>query len=339
MNEVPVAHLAGARPFPAGITSSVNLTNLQQLSDSATRWRSIYLPLHSGQFAGKIELVHTANVQIAVVECSRGYSFRGELAPHTYTFLIPLRRLPGIVFLGREIGDLDVLVGKSGQPAVYFSRFGNRRLCVSIAQHLLDHRIDSVWRQGDPDTNQRRFKFIDNDHRLEFVSNALRLFADAMEDHNILVKSSIAAAIERQLVENLVQAMVPDLHVPSMAVRHRIAMRAHNFMLDRVHEAVSMEELCGSVNMGMRALLLGFQETYGAPPIAYLRRMRLNGARRELCAGSDVTVSEVASRWGFLHFGRFSTDYQRAFDEKPSETLSKNRVIVNHVLRIVSAPR
>ncbi|MCZ0400693.1 hypothetical protein OZI03_24655, partial [Escherichia coli] len=28
-------------------------------------------------------------------------------------------------------------------------------------------------------------------------------------------------------------------------------------------------------------------------------------------------------QWGFWHLGQFATDYQRLFNEKPSETLSR----------------
>jgi len=42
-------------------------------------------------------------------------------------------------------------------------------------------------------------------------------------------------------------------------------------------------------------------------------------------AGSGATVTEVATRWGFLHFGRFAGDYQKQFGEKPSETLQRER--------------
>ena len=69
--------------------------------------------------------------------------------------------------------------------------------------------------------------------------------------------------------------------------------------------------------------MLGFQEAFGISPGAYHRRLRLNGARRELSRSwaRDVTIAQVALRWGFDHFGRFSVDYRHLFGETPSATL------------------
>ncbi len=37
--------------------------------------------------------------------------------------------------------------------------------------------------------------------------------------------------------------------------------------------------------------------------------------------GTGVTVTEIASRWGFNHLGRFSSVYLHRFGEAPSHTL------------------
>jgi AraC-like DNA-binding protein len=57
--------------------------------------------------------------------------------------------------------------------------------------------------------------------------------------------------------------------------------------------------------------------------MVYLREVRLNRVHDELlsAAPDDVTVSVVASRWGFLHHGRFAEAYRRKFGCSPSATL------------------
>ena len=69
--------------------------------------------------------------------------------------------------------------------------------------------------------------------------------------------------------------------------------------------------------------MLGFHEAFGISPGAYHRRLRLNAARRDLSRSlpRDVTVAQVALRWGFEHFGRFSVDYHCLFGETPTTTL------------------
>jgi AraC-like DNA-binding protein len=58
-------------------------------------------------------------------------------------------------------------------------------------------------------------------------------------------------------------------------------------------------------------------------PMAYLRHVRLARAHEELRRSDpgQVTVAEVAYRWGFGHLGRFSASYQAQYGVSPSQTL------------------
>jgi AraC-like DNA-binding protein len=50
---------------------------------------------------------------------------------------------------------------------------------------------------------------------------------------------------------------------------------------------------------------------------------RLSEARRALLAADckRVTVTEIATSFGFLELGRFSVEYRKVFGENPSQTL------------------
>jgi AraC-like DNA-binding protein len=66
-----------------------------------------------------------------------------------------------------------------------------------------------------------------------------------------------------------------------------------------------------------------FQRHLGTTPMGYLRRVRLERARRELRAASpaQTTVTEIASRWGFSSPSRFTAHYRTAYGELPRDTL------------------
>ncbi|HHI5373152.1 TPA: helix-turn-helix transcriptional regulator, partial [Streptococcus pneumoniae] len=71
----------------------------------------------------------------------------------------------------------------------------------------------------------------------------------------------------------------------------------------------------------VRSLYAGFREHLGVAPMARLKQMRLEAARRYLQAGG-MSVTEVALACGFTHLGQFSADYRHRYGERPSETLS-----------------
>ena len=76
--------------------------------------------------------------------------------------------------------------------------------------------------------------------------------------------------------------------------------------------------------VSVRSLQAQFRHDLGQTPTAYVRNRRLERARADLAdaaPGSGVTVTDVAARWGFTHFGRFAATYRARFGETPSHTL------------------
>jgi transcriptional regulator GlxA family with amidase domain len=70
-------------------------------------------------------------------------------------------------------------------------------------------------------------------------------------------------------------------------------------------------------------LLQHFRDFYGVSPMRYLRNHRLQRVRDELLSETAGQVSEIASRWGFAHLGRFAAEYRRRFGECPSVTRAR----------------
>jgi adenylate cyclase len=86
---------------------------------------------------------------------------------------------------------------------------------------------------------------------------------------------------------------------------------------------INLAEVSG---VAPRTLCKHFRAFVGVSPLAYLRRLRLTAVREELLKGADnYSITELAARYGFNHFGRFSVQYRRCFGEAPSTTLRRAR--------------
>lgn len=103
-------------------------------------------------------------------------------------------------------------------------------------------------------------------------------------------------------------------------------VRAAREFIDSVRdEPLTVFDLCRALNVSRRTLQYSFTEIHGIAPLSYLRRVRLNRARRDLAQPRDnqTSVASVAMDWGFWHLSRFARDYHHLFGEFPSDTLRR----------------
>ncbi len=109
--------------------------------------------------------------------------------------------------------------------------------------------------------------------------------------------------------------------------RWRVIQRAEAFLAGRVDPSVRIDDLCVAACTSLSRLARAFRETFGVSPRRYLMLRRLAAVRCELLRGDPQTsITEVATRWGFFHLGRFSQEYREHFAERPSQTLQMQRV-------------
>jgi AraC-like DNA-binding protein len=101
--------------------------------------------------------------------------------------------------------------------------------------------------------------------------------------------------------------------------------------LDAMHaepaRQYTAQDLAAIAGVGVRVLQESFRQHVGMSPLTYLRRLRLDGVHAELSRSEpwQVSVSDVAYRWGFTHLGRFAGAYRARYGEPPSQTLRERR--------------
>ncbi|ACC69207.1 transcriptional regulator, AraC family [Paraburkholderia phymatum STM815] len=111
--------------------------------------------------------------------------------------------------------------------------------------------------------------------------------------------------------------------MPARPRRQWIVSQARDYVIANRERPVGVPELCEHLHVSRRTLQYCFQDVLGLAPASYLRAIRLNGARRQLCGATpgELTVQDVAAAWGFWHLSQFATDYRKLFGVRPSETL------------------
>ena len=99
--------------------------------------------------------------------------------------------------------------------------------------------------------------------------------------------------------------------------------RAISFIDEHAERDIGIADIAAAAYVTIRAVQLAFRRHLGTTPLAYLRRVRLDRAHRQLVAADPAreSVSAVAYRWGFASPSRFADYYRRVYGVQPSSTL------------------
>jgi AraC-like DNA-binding protein len=139
----------------------------------------------------------------------------------------------------------------------------------------------------------------------------------------------LVAAASRYLAACVLDAFPNTALIDPTATDRRDARpatvrRAVAYIEAHADSDISPADIAAAAHVTVRALQHAFRRHLDSTPMEYLRRVRLEGARRDLLAAdpaSGSTVTAIANRWGFLHQGRFGVNYRRAYGESPGQTL------------------
>jgi AraC-like DNA-binding protein len=157
---------------------------------------------------------------------------------------------------------------------------------------------------------------------VDFATTTLR-------DQAVAASPLVVGATERLLAELVLatfpnSALAPPTPGAGEDARSPATLRrAVAFIEANADRDIGIAEIAGAARVSRRAVQQAFRRHLDATPTAYLRRVRLDAAHRELREAEPgaLTVTEVAYRWGFCSPSRFTERYRAAFGTTPSETL------------------
>ena len=303
--------------------------DFDELSVAAAGWDLDFVQLDAGPAPSALTQVLAPGLSIQRFRFGRSYLHRGASPPNMRTFGLVAPHVQNVRMFGDDLTPLDLALFRSGGEFESVSQPGYEALGISIDATLLDESLEAigVFSQSacpavgsgllrvDPGTLQRvrrratlildemgtRLGVLDQSHFLEELTFELRM------DLALAIQSGVAGPRNA------------DSRTRDLALRRAVA-----FINDHSDEPITVRGLCGEVGVSWTTLVQVFRENFGVTPKAYLRAVRLNGARKALRQAAPKTlIADVANDWGFWHMGQFAADYRRLFGELPSDTKSR----------------
>lgn len=164
--------------------------------------------------------------------------------------------------------------------------------------------------------------------RQKLIDHFAEATAIIQADPRVRNSASAVAKFEEDLVRDYLGAVEQQLLVHPNELKRRAAA-----MVRQIDEYAQTPDIDGSTvaqlsatcEVPRRTLNRALQESTGMGPATYVRRVRLNNARRTLqrLEPESKTVTDIALDHGFWHLSRFAKQYHELFGESPHETLRR----------------
>lgn len=291
---------------------NVTMTGNQADFEFSVRYQHLdLLGVFMVRHSGHLEMSGGPGDQVHVVEV-----VHGELAVTTKSGQFAVGVGEAVMTTADEICDLawdDVQV-----VVVRLDQFELRRAAAELAG-------------VDPAAIRFRIGRIASEAHARQWSAAVRYVVQGVLDNPVAASSPLAQREAFRLLAATSLEAFPQVDLSNAESRAESSRapatvrRAVEFIEANAHLPVSVEEIAAAARLSVRGTQAAFQRHLGTSPAAYLRRVRLAGAHRDLLAADPTAgegVADIAARWGFVHLGHFAASYRECYGVPPSHTLA-----------------
>jgi AraC-like DNA-binding protein len=241
----------------------------------------------------------------------------GELEHHAAGEIVPVK--PGCGFVGSPAQQVEVETPEKFE--IFFVRFSSESIVAELQKLLLrEINVPLVFSSRFELSSQAGQRYRQSVMRLcgQLEGRTRRA---GHETHAFAMAKSLITLLLEGHRHNYTRLLARAHAADPWQVR-----AAEEYIRANLDLPLSLGDICLAADVSARTLQHSFRRKRGYTPMEFLRKLRLERVRDELCRMErNVSVTEAALNCGFSHLGRFARDYRAHFGEKPSETLSRAR--------------
>ena len=313
--------------FIASGTDAMRFDDVEEQASALVGWNQEYLQLSPGAFQGHLFQVHGIGIRLFIERVQQSIFQTGVLSSDVLAVGIPLDASGVGMFCGQACAA-DAFHVFSGATGFEF-RTSREHTMLGVELHLSHGYLNMVATDAHQGSHQAlggkagvlQMKL---QSAAELKAYLLALLQSAGSDASLLFNTAVVATAADFLLDYMMQDYLNDVsQMPGGTYSHwGLVRQACARVHDNLDQVPTVAQLCLDMGVSRRTIQYGFARVLGISPLAYLKAVRLQQARRALKEAHSVT--EAATACGFWHFGHFSQDYQMMFGELPSATLRRH---------------
>jgi AraC-like DNA-binding protein len=259
--------------------------------------------------------------------CSAPYRVRFPAVP-IIKQQFPLYKAGRLTLGGRQfnVSPDETCVIPAGMEMTHEQQAGFESFIFRVEASALQAKLGAAI--GTPITRNIEFAHRSSFHNpaLQRLRRMLEFMASELDRDDGKVPAAALVEFEQML---LIAFLTGNTHNFSDALE-RDQPRPAPWQVRRVEEyitanwnrPITVEALAAAAGASARSIFKAFKDSRNCSPMAFVKSVRLQHARRMLQQpDGTTTVVSTAFACGFLNPGHFARDYRLAFGELPSETL------------------
>jgi len=291
--------------------SSKNFDNYQEMEESAKNWNlHCSYRLQHNAFLGENHVIELPHIQLSYTYREGGFMHDAISPPNTVSIAL-IQECQDVACFDMFKLHKGMILFFDDSKALNFMSKG----AIKVAILSLPLAI---------------FKFYNLDfaacinHYIEEPNNELSiLFERVLNDY------SNQQTLESKIIEDTFMMQLKkltettSLQSPKLTRGETIALKIRDRVYRHMDGKINIDMFAQEYGVSDQTLQNAFKSLFGFTPKKFLQLLKLNLVHRDLLESDSKTssVQAIASKWGFVHLGRFAHTYAVLFEEKPSQTL------------------
>jgi len=284
-----------------------------------------------GPYSADVATVQFPGVRISRTSYGSAITSHGMPPRGQYALALAFAPTPGVFFNHHPLGRNEIGLIRPGQEFQILRPTGFRCVMVFPDADAIDRRAVAMFGRTFSRIVGGGLALTSNDGAIapcaqRFATICREWTRAAVSGGDAPTLAVFAQQLGPAILDELLGIVLPPEPIHGWSARERIVRHAWDIVEADDEGTVTVADLCLNLAVPIRSLDEAFKSCLGMTPKRFILGTRLNNVRRHLRhPRDDTTVSDVATHFGFFHFGHFSGQYRRLFGEAPSQTLRRSR--------------
>ena len=310
---MPETHELTLQP---GLIVNQEFFDYPAMQESAKNW--LFLSRYrfdTGKFYGRHDGVQLNCLQFGHADRHEGMMFEG-ISPKDCLTMAILQKSTGCVCVNHlKMEPGDIIIIDDSKPYDFSSSHHTIMAIISISKTLIAKEIPWILCATDKlfkDKNNILSDTIENE------------WQHALEEPNLFDNTDELEVMEKKIVQAIQYSLAEQTGERChLTEGEKTALEVRSFLLNSLEETMTIQSIVEQFRTTDKTLENSFKSLFGITPKHFMGLLKLNRAHEDLHHANEQTtnVSDIATKWGFSHFGRFAKEYKGLFGVLPSETL------------------